>query len=78
MTTEDKPDIITLYSTNKSVEVKEIDMRLKISKGRVSCHNLALAPKFGRSLTNQVIREIDVTGHAPKQSVQYLDLKQDA
>lgn len=56
-----------LYSTEKRVEITEMHMRLKISKGRISCHNLASAAKVGRSFVKQmIIREVDGTGLAPK------------
>eukprot|EP00957_Ditylum_brightwellii_P175980 13400361-Ditylum_brightwellii.AAC.1 len=41
----------------QKVEVKEIYLRLKMSKGRVSCHSLVSATKDGRSSANQIIRE---------------------
>eukprot|EP00957_Ditylum_brightwellii_P022874 1726350-Ditylum_brightwellii.AAC.1 len=55
-----------LYSTKKRVDVVEIYMRLKTSKGRVSCYDLASAAKVGRSFANWTIREVDGTGLAPK------------
>eukprot|EP00957_Ditylum_brightwellii_P130193 9931725-Ditylum_brightwellii.AAC.1 len=41
-------------------------MRLEISKGRVSCCDLASSAQVGRPFANRIIREVDGTGLVPK------------
>eukprot|EP00957_Ditylum_brightwellii_P166724 12691377-Ditylum_brightwellii.AAC.1 len=73
MATSDESDVIVDFTNiasctnqNKRVEVAEIYMKLKISKGRVSCRDLVLEAKVGKTFALWIIREVDGTGLAPK------------